>query len=217
MADEAVKTGKVNIQDADDFFAWASNNQSNTSVSYRFYSKKEYTEAVVFLESNYNNIKPVPNTIKLHSVSGVSAEQVMVRETSCYCSNRLKEGGFEASSTCGWKPVTILSEIRGRLDSRLAVDVNDWVAADYDDNWYIGQVQQIDEEHGEIEVSFMTKGKGKAATNSFKWPAQKDVLWVTKASFVSLSLRFLPAKQDAPSKSQKQRWSSLTNVINRTL
>ena len=115
MADEAVKTGKVNIQDADDFFAWASNNQSNTSVSYRFYSKKEYTEAVVFLESNYNNIKPVPNTMKLHSVSGVSAEQVMVRETSCYCSNRLKEGGFEASSTCGWKPVTILSEIRAVL------------------------------------------------------------------------------------------------------
>ena len=77
-----------------------------------------------------------------------------------------------------------VSDLRGRFDSRLAIDVNDCVADDYDDNWYIGQVQQIDEEDGEIEVSFMTKGKGKAATNSFKWPARKDVLWVTKQSIL---------------------------------
>ena len=81
-----------------------------------------------------------------------------------------------------------------KLNSRnRSVDVNDWVAADYDDNWYIGQVQQIDEEHGEIEVSFMTKGKGKAATNSFKWPAQKDVLWVTKQSILCVIEPPLPA------------------------
>lgn len=46
MADEAVKTGKVKIQDANDFFEWASKSQTSSSVAYRFYSKEEYGEAV---------------------------------------------------------------------------------------------------------------------------------------------------------------------------
>lgn len=112
--------------------------------------------------------------MKLHSAVGNLAEKVLVRETSCYCSNCLHDEGFQADSTCGWKAVTILNEVSGPLDSQLAVSVNDWVAADYEGNWYIGQVLQIDEDDGELEVSFMTRGKG----NSFKWPAQKDVLWL---------------------------------------
>ena len=51
---------------------------------------------------------------------------------------------------------------------------------------YIGQVQQIEEQDGEVEVSFMTKGKGKVAESSFKWPAPKDVLLVVGKKEYSL-------------------------------
>lgn len=30
----------------------------------------------------------------------------------------------------------------------------------------------------------MTKGKGKTAASSFKWPAQKDVLWLERKSIL---------------------------------
>ena len=104
---------------------------------------------------------------------------------------------FKGSSTCGCKTVTVRNEVIGSLDDRLAIHVNDWVAADYEGAWYIGQVQQIDEQDG--EVSFMTKGKGKAAASSFKWPAQKDALWLERKSIVLSRLLFLSAKVAAPS------------------
>ena len=188
MADEAVKTGKVKIQDANDFFEWASTSQTSSSVAYRFYSKEEYGKAVAYLERKYKEVQGVPNTMKLHSVVGNSAEKVLVRETSCYCSNCLHDEGFQADSTCGWKAVTILNEVSGPLDSQLAVRVNDWVAADYEGNWYVGQVVQIDEDDGELEVSFMTRGKG----NSFKWPAQKDVLWLERHSILCVIEPLVP-------------------------
>ena len=36
----------------------------------------------------------------------------------------------------------------------------------------------------QVEISFMTKGKRKAAANSFKWPAKKDVLWLKRMSIL---------------------------------
>ena len=35
-----VKTGKVKIQDAVDFYDWARKNENSSLVSYRFYSKE---------------------------------------------------------------------------------------------------------------------------------------------------------------------------------
>ena len=86
MADEAtVKTGKVKIQDGVDFYNWARKNESSGSVSYRFYSKEEYSDAGKFFEGNCKNVKAIPNTIKIHSAASISVEQVKVKETSCYC------------------------------------------------------------------------------------------------------------------------------------
>ena len=41
---------------------------------------------------------------------------------------------------------------------------------------------------GQVEVSFMTKGKGKATTSSFKWPTRKDVFkWFERKSILCAS------------------------------
>ena len=50
--------------------------------------------------------------------------------------------------------------------------------------WYIGHVQQIDEGDGKIEVSFMTKSKGKTTETCFNWPAQEDVLWMERKNIL---------------------------------
>ena len=84
MADKAVKTGKVKIQDAVDFYDWARKNENSSSVSYRFYLKEKYSDAGKFLERKCKDVA-VPNTMKIHSIAGISADQVKVKETSCHC------------------------------------------------------------------------------------------------------------------------------------
>ena len=74
MEDEAVKTGK--IQDAVDFYDWARKNENSSLVSYRFYLKEEYFDAGKFLKRKTKDVRAVPNTMKIHSVACISAEQV---------------------------------------------------------------------------------------------------------------------------------------------
>lgn len=105
-------------------------------------------------------------------VCGISTQQVKLKETSCYCDTGLAAEGFQGSATCGWTTVSILNEVSGPIDKQLAVHAKDWDAAEYEGNWYIGQVQQIDEDDGKIEVSFMTKDNGKTTENWFKWLAK---------------------------------------------
>ena len=85
---------------------------------------------------------------------------------------------FKGSLTCEWKAATVRNEITGSLDGQLAIRVNDWVVADYEDAWYIGQVQSR-ERQGKAR-----QGKGKEAASSFKWPAQKNVLWLERKSIL---------------------------------
>lgn len=182
MADDAVKTGKATIQDAHEFFTWASTSQSNSSLEYRFYTKEDYTQAEAYLLRKYSRVEQVKGTMKLHSVAGVSQEQIKIRATSCYCDKCLTAEGFEPSPTCGWTTCTILREVEGNIQNQLQLHTNDWVAAVYDESWYIGQVDEIDNADDEVLVSFMVKGKGKHSGSTFKWPARKDDLWVSKSN-----------------------------------
>ena len=60
------------------------------------------------------------------------------------------------------------------------------------------QVQQIDEQDGKVEVSFMTKDKEKAAASSFKWPAQKNVLWLERKSILCVIEAPVPVGKTGP-------------------
>ena len=99
--DSAYLNHEVKIQDAVDFNDWARKNENSSSVSYRFYSKEEYSDAGKFLDRKYKNVKAVQNTMKIHTVAGISAEQVKVKETSCYCDQWVTGEEFKGSSTCG--------------------------------------------------------------------------------------------------------------------
>jgi len=56
--------------------------------------------------------------------------------------------------------------------------VDELVAAMYDEEWFIGQITDIDED--EYEVSFM-----KAKKEQFQWPIPMDKLWISKSSILS--------------------------------
>lgn len=81
LADEAVRQGKVEIQDAKDFYEWASKSNMK-EVDFVFVGKdiceKKKTEI-----NNNEPIKPVKDTMKLHAVVGISENAILIRVTSC--------------------------------------------------------------------------------------------------------------------------------------
>lgn len=64
-----------------------------------------------------------------------------------------------------------------RLDD---IVVDQYVAAMYDSNWFIGKVLDIDRDDGYVNISFMErlKTKGEQSELKYKWPNSSDELWV---------------------------------------
>ena len=54
--------------------------------------------------------------------------------------------------------------------------MNAFVAAIYDNEWYIGQITKVNNDDQEAQINFMTKS-GKFG-NSYKWPAHNDEIWI---------------------------------------
>ena len=57
--------------------------------------------------------------------------------------------------------------------THLDFTTNMFVACIYNKSWYIGQIDEIDNEEHEVEVNFMEKTK-----NLYRWPSRKDELWI---------------------------------------
>ena len=90
MADQATKRN-IRIQSAGDFYAWASSMES--LVEYKFVGK-EYREKIAD-ELKQQTLKPIPGTMKLHSVVGNGDGVVHVRQLSCFCIECYDGNNFE--------------------------------------------------------------------------------------------------------------------------
>jgi hypothetical protein len=199
LADQAIKQGKVVIQDANDFYNWAS--QSSKGIKFVYVSQD--TTKAKQAEFSGLVLKPVKGTMKLHAV-GVDASQnttrLMTRSTSCYC-NVCNQGSFcdtwdkhqmeyiqaaevepnEASTSRlndVEEPVEVenVSASTGSTDVRepeVNYELGDFVAAIYEKKWYIGQIEEKDTKDNDVLINFMTSAK-----NNFKWPAKPDRLWL---------------------------------------
>ena len=85
-ADMAVKQGKVVIQNAKDFYSWATNqSESETSVAYYYVSQEMYETAAEDLKTRNENIKAVKGTFKLHAVVPIGGTAIASRDLSCSC------------------------------------------------------------------------------------------------------------------------------------
>ena len=63
----------------------------------------------------------------------------------------------------------------GNLTKLDSLNVEDFVAAKYDDRWYVGKILEINSDNGDALISFMDQRK-----NLFKWPRVSDELSVTE-------------------------------------
>ena len=106
QADMAVRHGKVIIQDAADFYSWASSEQD--CIDYLFINVEDYEESENVLADLMVNIQAIKDTMKVHAVkSAKHLSKIKVRGTSCYCSNC-----YDGTSLCdGWREVEL---VRGK-------------------------------------------------------------------------------------------------------
>lgn len=199
MADEAVKTGKISIQDPTDFFAWTQSNHCNMrNVKFIFVSSETCQQKAE--ELNKLSLRPVAGTMKIHAVVGKGDSTVSVRNTSCYCDICLP--GLVTCDTWREESLTIQQkksrpEPELRIQSELlekndTYTIDEYVAAVYLDNWYIGQIRDIDTDDNTVEVSFLEKKK-----SLFQWPSRSDIIWVDNSSVLC---KISPPKPSGKSK-----------------
>ena len=189
MADEAVISGHVFIQDATDFYAWAIKS-SLKNVQFRFVSSAQVQQVADTLMSK--SLKPIKGTMKLlDAVVGMGNSDLMVKDVSCYCDICLSGGCCESwrkestflskvpkitpsakCSTSKTNPEYPTHEANGNSAS-VHFQEDDFVAAVYQQQWYIGKVLSVDPIDDEVELSFMERKK-----MLYQWPRNSDILWV---------------------------------------
>ena len=178
-ADQAVKQGTC-IQDAHDFFAWASSSNVHSSITYKFITQDQYNESeskVSKLQDKQVGLKPIKGSKSLHAVRAVpgchpGARCIEWRETSSHGTN------------LGWSHETLIYKVkpnRHTPDSSLYTrdgslyGEGTFVIAKYGSQCYVGKVLDDDEE--DTFITFMeTKGRG--ANLAFCWPKRSDDVWV---------------------------------------
>ena len=187
MADQAVNAQKADIQDADDFLSWAQTS-SIRGITF-FFVKKSECEAQADHQKKCS-LQPVKGTMSLHACRK-SEDDLYIAKTSCYCEACLKgdlcdhwtKGNITRKNMTGEKDKAESSKQKVQTDDtvqQLHKDgtsddylADDYVAAVYNGNWYIGQVIQDDKQDRELEISFMQRKK-----ELYQWPSRKDVIWV---------------------------------------
>ena len=182
QACDAVKQGKSCIQDAADFFTWATENQK--SINYRFYTHDDYEKTAARISEM--NAKPIPGTMKLHAAVVVDGD-IYTAETSCYCKDCLigEKSSLCQQWTCktneGAKQCHAVDlpgqEInQDRLSETTQVGM--FVAAIYEKQWYIGRIEEVDQSDETFHITFMTEAKTKQSVKCFQWPRRDDKLWL---------------------------------------
>ena len=201
LADDAIKQEKVIIQDAQDFFAWADQTQSSSKIKYLFVPIDECHESQQELAEKAGLLR-APGKMKLHAVCAGCRQAVQVKDTSCYCLNCFKDGAF-IWGCGGWKqciikkprknaeleePTTLQSMPEenttvGNNTHEVEVKEGEYVASVciHDRKAYIAKVEVVDENDGDVFLSFMLS----PVTDKvilYRWPQQPKSGWRRTAS-----------------------------------
>ena len=130
----------------------------------------------------------MPGTIKSHAVVPKNGGRFS-REESCYCQDCLKReklcGGWiwhcmskkTAEGTNDRYP-EIMEELTATERQEIIPEVDDFVAAVYDGQWYISRVEKVDNSDRDAYISFMKKARGSSSTANNKWPHPPDEIWM---------------------------------------
>ena len=190
-ADLAVRQRKCSIQDASQFFNWATSNNVS-KVKYILYTAEdvEHAEAIIGEKPTAFTIQ---GTMKVHAVVPIDKFTVAIRELSCYCCECM--ANVTTTHCSGWSLKQIIkkpveeeparsTESESAQNSKISLaekngsyDKDSWVAALYQMEWYIGQITDIDED--DVLINFLTKSGKKA--DIYIYPLCRDEIWVHKS------------------------------------
>ena len=166
MANEAVPQQKVNIQDVPGFFAWTQQHQSSSSVAFTFVPKEACNTAKSEIE-RFGNI--VPYQVRCLSMP----LQLSLLGRSWLEKHHATANGASLTSPCSWK-IHLLKECPE--EAGIIPVAGDWVAAVYDDKWYVGKVLEVDLVKKDAQISFMQDARRQGGF--LKWPTPPDDLWI---------------------------------------
>lgn len=151
-------------------------------------------------------VKPVSGTMKLYAVLIVEGN-LYSAETSCYRESCLN---CEPSSLCQkWTCKTGdknsknleqsgLHSVPEQLDhlgiiSSENAKAGKFVSAIYENKWYVGKIEEVDQSDETVHISFMTEIKTKPSRNCFQWPRREDKLWLSLGDVLCTTTEALPA------------------------
>ena len=137
--------------------------------------------------------------MQIHQNVGIGNNQLKSRNLSCFCGSCFSSGKFLFGCK-GWSSHCIIKGCKpsnkNELDDELPhdnqpepgqmlpnldtetdihVQFDDFVAVIYDNRWFIGKIEEIDNTDNEILVNFMVTC---CKTSSFKWPTKRDEIWI---------------------------------------
>ena len=206
-ADMSVKQGKATIQGADDFVRWANTTDKTSKVRYISYNENDVQK---IQENISRKDKPVAiaGTLKLHAAVPISKLSIATRELSCNCGQCIAD---VQTTTCeGWnvhnlyklakhvKEPEVSSSREKPANETLVSDsnqiqetqpiVNDWVAALYDNEVYLGQVTDTDTD--DVQINFLTEA-GKYGS-SYRFPNARDEIWVQRKDVLMILKSLMP-------------------------
>lgn len=112
-----------------------------------------------------------------------------MRNVSCYCQNCFSNGHFHP--TCqGWTVLNLVSddnlnELVKPVDENHTAKyaIHSFVAAIYNDEWYIGKVLEYGSEDNEYNISFMRENVSKVRYR-YKWPHKYDIFWIAESNIL---------------------------------
>ena len=184
-ADLAVKNEKAIIQDAKDVYQWAKMTEDVSSIKFTFLSSKEYENAASFLDQACTGISTVTGTMKIHAVFPHETNSIWVREMSCFCRGCFTTSFHWSTACTGWR-IANLKGISNKPVSghEILPEINEHVAAVYDQHVYIGKVIEVDD--SDAHITFYQHSGDVTSTAVFRFPKRKDHVWVSLKDIICI-------------------------------
>ena len=137
-------------------FEFCVNNIDN--INFIYISSDEMSETRIFLEDRFLNASTIPGTRSFHQFVPLGDNKIATK--------RCSEDGEIA---------LVHSFISNTKVTEIEVFHFDFVCCLYEQQWWIGMVQDINKEEADVAVKFMHPN---GPSPSFKWPSKDDICWV---------------------------------------
>lgn len=159
---QATDTG--HIMTPSQLFEWAKTNIKG--ITFCYLSTEEVQECSKTLQSRFMSVKTVAGTRSHHRFVPVdNLGTLNMHRLSCDSFYTTVSVAISASAA------TDIDRLAMVINPIERVTLGQYVAAVYDNQWYIGIVTEQSEEHGDVTINFMSRNSD---TNILTWPSRKD-------------------------------------------